>query len=86
MSCDVVLWQALANCTHTPAQAALKQGIPASRVGLMNLATVACLTYTNRTYGLLTSPINLIMRTNVDQNNVVVLDNKLQGNAIAHID
>ena len=86
MSWDVVLWQALENPTLTFSQTAFKQGVSASFVYSMNLATVACLSYTNCTRGLLTSPINLIMRTNVDQNNVVVLDNKFQRNAIAHID
>ena len=69
-----------------PAQTAFKQGVPASRVGFMKLAKVACLNYTYCRRGFLTSPINLIMRTNVDQNNVVVLNNKFQRNAIAHID
>ena len=41
MSCDVVLWQALAKRTHNTAQTAFKQGIPAFRVGLRKLATVA---------------------------------------------
>jgi len=36
----------VANRTHTPAQAAFKQGVPASRVGFMKLAKVACLNYT----------------------------------------